>query len=212
VKLLIRALMLLIILCASGAVALVLAPASREVSSAPTFRDAAAEESQRLPAGQFTPVDPPRPAPALAFTSRDGKALNLTDFRGRFVLVNLWATWCVPCVREMPSLDRLQARLGGRLLILAVSEDRGGGRIVEPFLQKLGLASLAIFLDPSSSVQQALQARGLPTSVLVDPQGAMLASLEGAAEWDSPEMLARLESYMRASSSGTSIIKTSMPR
>ena len=76
--------------------------------------------------GDFTPVSPPRPAPALSFTSRAGEPRHLADFRGKVLLVNLWATWCGPCVREMPSLERLQAALGDRLTVLAISEDRGG--------------------------------------------------------------------------------------
>ena len=161
--------------------------------------------------GQFTPLDPPRPAPELAFTDRDGQGLRLADFRGRFVLINLWATWCAPCVREMPSLDRLQARLGDRLAVLAISEDRGGAHAVEPFLEKLALRRLAIYLDAKASAQQALGAHGLPTSFLIDPTGRILGSLEGAAEWDSPDMVARLERYLRQGESD-GVVKTSVTR
>jgi thiol-disulfide isomerase/thioredoxin len=160
--------------------------------------------------GQFTPLDPPRPAPELSFTSRDGTTLRLADFRGRFILVNLWATWCGPCVREMPSLDRLQASLGDRLLVLAISEDRGGAHVVEPFLEKLALTHLAIFLDAQSAAQQAFKVRGLPTSFLIDRDGRIRGSLEGAAEWDAPEMVARLERYLRPGDGA--VIKTSTGR
>lgn len=161
--------------------------------------------------GQFTPLDPPRPAPGLSFAARDGSPLRLADFRGRWVLVNLWATWCAPCVREMPSLDRLQAKLGNRLVVLAISEDRGGSSVVDPFLQKLALQALGIYLDPKGGVGQGLEIRGLPTSVLVDGEGRLRARLEGAADWDSPEMLAKLERYLRPPD-GTGIIKTSAGR
>jgi thiol-disulfide isomerase/thioredoxin len=167
---------------------------------------------QEAALGQFTPLDPPRPAPELGFTSRDGTQLRLTDFRGRVVLVNLWATWCGPCVREMPSLDRLQAQLGDRLLVLAISEDRGGAHVVDPFLEKLALAHLAIFLDASSAAQQAFKVRGLPTSFLIDRDGRILGSLEGGAEWDAPEMVARLERFLRQGGTGGGVIKTSAGR
>ncbi|HXZ01710.1 MAG TPA: TlpA disulfide reductase family protein [Stellaceae bacterium] len=164
-----------------------------------------------LPAalGQFTPLDPPRPAPDLSLTGRDGKALRLADFRGRFLLVNLWATWCAPCVREMPSLDRLQGLEGDRLSVLAISEDRGAGHVVEPFLAKLGLQRLAVYLDPKAAAQEAFDVRGLPTSFLIDRDGRILASLEGGADWDAPGMVAKLERYLREDENSGRPIKAS---
>src|SRR6266446_5125805 len=106
--------------------------------------------------GQFTPLDPPRPAPELSFAARDGSPARLADFRGHWLLVNLWATWCAPCAREMPSLDRLQAKLGDRLTVLAVSQDRGGAPVVDPFLEQLRLASLRIYLDPKGALGEGL--------------------------------------------------------
>jgi len=158
-----------------------------------------ASEDNAAPApklGQFTPVDPPRPAPALSFAARDGTMRQLADFHGRPVLVNLWATWCGPCVREMPSLDRLQAKLGDRLTVLAISQDRGGAHVVDPFLEKLDLPTLAIFLDPMDTVGPALEVRGLPTTLLIDGEGRIVAQLEGAAEWDSAAMVGTVEGYL----------------
>jgi thiol-disulfide isomerase/thioredoxin len=120
--------------------------------------------------------------------------------------VNFWATWCGPCAREMPSLDRLQARLGDRLAILAISEDRSGGEVVEPFLAKLRLTRLPVYLDPKTAAQQAFAMQGLPTTFLIDPKGRILGQLEGAAEWDSPAMLTLLERYLGGDSG---VIKTS---
>ncbi len=207
------AVIVLVVLCLAGL------PAAFDRPGAPLRRDhgsiASSEPDTGTPQeaalGQFTPLDPPRPAPELSFTSRGGKALSLADFRGRFVLVNLWATWCGPCVREMPSLDRLQAQLGDRLSVLAISEDRGAGHVVEPFLDKLGLRRLAVYLDPDSAAQQAFAIRGLPTSFLIDRDGRILASLEGAAEWDAPSMVARLERYLQQGGDG-GLIKTSAQR
>ena len=112
------------------------------------------------------------------------------------MLVNLWATWCEPCLREMPSLERLQSHLGDRIAVLAVSEDRGGGKIVEPFIEKLGLKSVKIYLDPKSAVGQAFEVRGLPTSLLIDREGKVLGRVEGAAEWDSPKIMAVLQPFL----------------
>jgi thiol-disulfide isomerase/thioredoxin len=168
--------------------------------------------SPAAPLGQFSPLDPPRPAPEASFAARDGTTLRLADFRGRWLLVNLWATWCAPCLREMPSLDRLQKRLGERLTVLAISQDRGGKEAVEPFLAKLHLEALATYLDPKGAVGRALGIEGLPTSFLIDAEGLIRGRLEGAAAWDSPEMLRRLERYLEQPDPKGGIVKTSARR
>ncbi len=146
---------------------------------------------------QFIPADPPRPAPAISVTDGAGNALTLADFRGRFVLVNLWATWCEPCIREMPSLDRLQGALGGAdFAILLISQDRGGERVVAPFFERLGLARLKTALDPQSTVGRAFAVRGLPTSILIDREGNVLGSVEGALNWDAAPAQALLRWYI----------------
>jgi thiol-disulfide isomerase/thioredoxin len=206
-----QAILVLVVLCAAGLLGAFYWPgASAPRDPGQGSSSPAGPMKQEAALGQFTPLDPPRPAPELGFTSRDGTALRLADFRGRVVLVNLWATWCGPCVREMPSLDRLQAQFGDRLLVLAISEDRGGAHVVDPFLEKLALAHLAIFLDATSAAQQAFKVRGLPTSFLIDRDGRILGSLEGGAEWDAPDMLARLERYLgQGGGAGSGVIKTS---
>ena len=140
----------------------------------------------------------PLPAPPVSFADQSGKTVTLADFRGRMVLINLWATWCAPCIHEMPSLARLQAQLGG-LTILAISEDRRGAEVVEPFVHKLGLGGLAIYLDAKSEVGHAFAVEGLPTSILVDRDGRILGELQGAADWDSPDMVKLIEGYLGAS-------------
>ncbi|MBV8888417.1 MAG: TlpA family protein disulfide reductase [Alphaproteobacteria bacterium] len=159
---------------------------------------AAADESPGATAklGEFIPAAPPQPAPPLVLTDAAGNSVTLGDFAGKTVLVNLWATWCQPCLREMPSLERLQASLEGRLTVLAVSEDHGGAKAVQPFLEKLGLSKLKVYLDPPSDAGQALKARGLPTSVLIDAAGMVQGRVEGAAEWDAPRMLAALKPFL----------------
>jgi thiol-disulfide isomerase/thioredoxin len=195
-----RIVFVLVILAAAGSLAFLYLPSARE------HRDNVPLDtgSPAATLGEFTPLDPPRPAPELSFAARDGSPAALADFRGHWLLVNLWATWCAPCVREMPSLDRLQATLGDRLMVLAVSEDRGAAHVVTPFLEKLDLTALRIYLDPKSAVGQGLGARGLPTTFLLDGEGRIRAQLEGAAAWDSPEMLAKLERYLNETPAGRS--------
>ena len=162
--------------------------------------------ADQAPLGQFVPSSPPRPAPQIGFTDPDGKAVSLGDFAGKLVLVNLWATWCAPCRREMPSLDRLQTRLGDKITVLAISEDMGGSKAVAPFVAHLGLKALKTYLDPKNAVDQAFKVDGLPTSLLIDRQGRVLGRVEGEAEWDSPKMLAVIEPFLAPDD----IVKTSL--
>src|SRR5689334_12823211 len=99
--------------------------------------------------GAFIPADSPHPMPEASFTDGEGKAASLADFRGKVTLVNLWATWCEPCIREMPTLDKLAAAMADKDFAVAIiSEDRGGAKTVDSFLPKLGLATLKTYLDP----------------------------------------------------------------
>jgi thiol-disulfide isomerase/thioredoxin len=200
-KLTIRALTVLLILCGAALLVLSLRPA--RIERMPQVPAPPLAEGQNLAAagqnlGQFTALPAPLPAPALAFTTRDGTQKQLADFKGQVVLVNLWATWCVPCVEEMPSLDRLQAQLGDKLTVLAISEDRQGETVVAPFLRKIGIQHLAIFLDPKTSATNEFGAQGLPSSYLIARDGTIVGKEEGGAQWDSPEMLAKLQPYLDA--------------
>lgn len=133
--------------------------------------------------------DQPRPLPRISFTDGDGRALSLADFKGRVVLLNLWATWCVPCRKEMPTLDRLQAKLGGdRFVVIPLSIDRGGVAAVKGFYQQVGVEKLGIYLDPSSRAPAMLAAPGVPTTLLIDGRGREVARKLGEAEWDGPQM------------------------
>ena len=163
---------------------------------------------ERARLGEFIPAIPPPPAPAISFADLSGNPVSLSDFAGKIILVNLWATWCEPCVREMPSLERMQARLGDKITVVAISEDRGGSKAVEPFIGKLGLQSVKTYLDPKSAVERAFEVQGLPTSFLIDRKGRVLGRVEGAAEWDSPKLLETLESFL----GGDEIIKASFRR
>jgi thiol-disulfide isomerase/thioredoxin len=153
-----------------------------------------APERARL--GEFIPASPLLPAPAVSFVDLAGNTVSLSEFTGKIVLVNLWATWCEPCLREMPSLERVQSRLGDKIAVVAISEDRGGSKTVDPFIDKLGLKSVKIYLDPKSAMERAFKVQGLPTSFLIDRQGRVLGRVEGGAEWDAPKLLEVLKSFL----------------
>jgi len=152
--------------------------------------------AERTRLGEFIPASPLLPAPSISFVDLAGNTVSLSEFTGKIVLVNLWATWCEPCLREMPSLERVQSRLGDKIAVVAISEDHGGSKTVEPFIDKLGLRSIKIYLDPKSAMERAFKVQGLPTSFLIDRQGRILGRVEGAAEWDAPKLLAVLKFFL----------------
>ena len=145
----------------------------------------------------FTPFDAPPPAPRESFTDAEGRQIRLSDFAGRVALVNFWATWCGPCVREMPSLDRLQKTLGGAdFVVLALSQDRGGTKPVASFYRKHGLESLAIHIDARGKLARAFGVTGIPATFLIGRDGKVVGRLDGPAEWDSREAIALVRFYL----------------
>ena len=144
--------------------------------------------------GDFSYFTTPKPVPPIAFEDGNGRPLTLAEFKGRVVLVNFWATWCGPCVKEMPSLDRLQARLGGPgFTVLDLSIDRQGKAAVEPFFAVNKLTHLKIYLDPKAAAFHAWHGEGVPMSYLIGRDGRALGMILGPADWDSPAMLAIVE-------------------
>jgi thiol-disulfide isomerase/thioredoxin len=144
----------------------------------------------------FAPT-PPKPAPALAFEDAAGNPLTLEDFRGKVVVLNLWATWCGPCRKEMPSLDRLQAEYGPEgIYVLPLSLDRGGLDQIRAFYDEVGIRNLKIYRDPSGGASRTLSAFGLPTTVVLDRDGREVGRVLGPAEWDGDEALATLRSVL----------------
>jgi thiol-disulfide isomerase/thioredoxin len=136
----------------------------------------------------------PRRVPDLAFRDRDGKERTLAEWRGRTVLFNLWATWCVPCRKEMPALDALQGRLGGPdFEVVAVNIDTRDAAKPRAWLNEVGIKHLAYYADPSAKVFQDLKAVGkafgMPTTLIIDPHGCELGYLAGPAEWASEDAL-----------------------
>ena len=137
--------------------------------------------------------DEARPLADVSFKNADGGEVGLPDYKGKVVLLNFWATWCVPCVTEMPALSRLQARLRGPdFAVVAVSGDDGGKKAVDAFLADIGLSNLTILYDPKLLAARKLGVKGLPTTILVGRGGAELGRAEGPLEWDSPEIERRL--------------------
>jgi thiol-disulfide isomerase/thioredoxin len=143
--------------------------------------------AQSAPKG-FVTHESPKPIPAIAFEDEQGRARSLADFRGKVVLLNIWATWCGPCRREMPALDRLQATLGGpEFEVVALSIDRSGIEAVRKFYIEVGVRNLALHIDGSGKAARELGAIGVPATVLISREGREIGRLMGPAEWDEPE-------------------------
>jgi thiol-disulfide isomerase/thioredoxin len=132
-------------------------------------------------------------APATAFEDPDGEAASLADFRGKPVLVNLWATWCPPCIAEMPTLDKLAAREGDRMQVLTISQDLDGRGKVEAFFAKQGYRNLETWLDPHMALMEALKVDTLPTTILYDARGREVWRVTGMEDWESGRAALRLK-------------------
>ena len=136
----------------------------------------------------------PTPAPALTFGTPAGKRLSLAAFRGHVLLVNLWATWCPPCVAELPTFAALAPRMaafGG--LVLPVSIDVGGTPVVRAFYARHKITDLPVLTDPSGKDLDILDTNAVPVTLLITPQGLLAGRVEGAANWDTPGVLAILK-------------------
>ena len=139
----------------------------------------------------------PREMLSMPFVDGDGRDLTLADFRGRVVLLNVWATWCAPCREEMPTLDRLQAKLGGDdFHVLPLSIDRAGLGPVLRFYDETGILHLGQYLAEDIRAMRALAVIGLPTTLLIDRQGLERGRLMGPAEWDSAEAIAQFQTII----------------
>lgn len=149
---------------------------------------------------KFAPYDEPRPVKDFTFLNAAGAEEKLSDYRGRVLVVNFWATWCAPCREEMPSLDRLQAELGGDdFTVLAVGQDLQGMEKVTEFFDKYAIRSLAPINDKSSQSSRSAGAFGLPATMILNAEGKEVGRLVGPAEWDSPEAKALIRHYLAKS-------------
>lgn len=129
------------------------------------------------------------PLPPSEIVDQNGAPFSFSRLAGRILVINLWATWCVPCVKEMPALDRLAASLPrDRFEFAALSQDKGGIAVARPFLEKLNVRNLNLYADPSGRFYRNVGAKGLPTTLIVDPAGRLIGRIEGAIDWDTPNV------------------------
>lgn len=161
-----------------------------------------AHGAETIPA--FSLLDVPVAVPEITFADDAGTARSLADFRGKIVLLNIWATWCIPCRTEMPTLDRLQGQLGGPdFEVVALSIDRNGPDAVRKFFGEIGVQHLAVNVDTSGQAAFALGILGLPATLLIDRDGMEIGRLIGPAEWDATEMVAFLRSVVSGQTGAT---------
>lgn len=138
--------------------------------------------------------DEPKPAPKAEFLGPDGEVLHFEDFKGQALLVNLWATWCAPCVKELPSLDALEKQRGGEgFKVIAISLDKEGLSVIDPFFETNEITSLKAYADPKSKIKREFGAPGLPTTYLINRNGQVVAWFVGPTEWDDPKALASVD-------------------
>lgn len=170
----------------------IIAPAIRHFAGAiaalaigTSFAFAEAQE----PLQSFVLHDAPKSIANIEFRDGSGTNRSLADFRGKVVILNIWATWCTPCRREMPTLDRLQAGLGGKdFEVVALSIDRAGIRVIDKFYNDIGITRLERYVDVSGKSARDIGAPGLPTTLLINRESREVGRLVGPAEWDAPEM------------------------
>ena len=140
----------------------------------------------------------PEALPEATFQDGTGKERTLADWRGKVVLLNLWATWCLPCRKEMPSLDRLQKELGSdKFQVVAVSVDRKGLEASKKFLDETQAQGLGLYVDATARMSSTLRVVGLPATLLIDAQGREIGRLLGPAEWDSEDAKRLIRSVLR---------------
>ncbi len=145
----------------------------------------------------FTFLEPGDPVLDVKFHDEAGDERDIAEWRGKMVLVNIWATWCGPCRHEMPALDRLQEMLGGDdFEVLALSIDRGGMDLPRAFYVENGIEQLALYNDATARAGVALGVFGIPTTVLLDRKGRLIGRLVGPAEWDDPAAVALVQATL----------------
>jgi thiol-disulfide isomerase/thioredoxin len=145
-------------------------------------------------ASKFVWHEAPRPAPTTVFKDDGGNDHTLADFAGKALVVNFWATWCAPCVKEMPTLDALQAQFGDKgIQVLAISQDREGAQVAKPFKEKNGWNDLALYTEAAGKFQRDADLNGLPTTIILNKAGQEVGRVEGEVNWTSPEVEQKLQ-------------------
>lgn len=189
---------------AAGVLYGILAPAGKKSTGQCSASDAVIGRVAALEKGAVaaaTSMKTARPMTALDFLGPDGKAISLEAFRGRVTLLNVWATWCVPCREEMPTLDRLQAKLGSKdFEVVAINVDTARLERARDFLRDISVKSLAFYSDPKADVFYRLRTAGkvvgLPTTFLVGRDGCEIAAMAGPADWSSEDALAMIRAAL----------------
>ncbi len=147
-----------------------------------------------LPQG-FEAVGKGTLAPKTKFLDEKNLPTSIDAFKGRIVVLNLWATWCAPCIREMPSLERLASHMpADQFAFVAVSQDKGGMAVAKPFLDRLGIRGLSVYTDPVGRLPREFGGRGMPTTFIIGKSGDVISRLEGSADWDAKEIASYLAS------------------
>jgi thiol-disulfide isomerase/thioredoxin len=153
----------------------------------------AAFAQTQLPNG-FQHVEGKPVAPNSTFLNAENKRTTVADLRGKTIVLNIWATWCAPCVKELPSLARLASKLPStRFSVVAVSQDKGGHAIVKSFLDRFGIQGPQVFFDPSGRLFRDFGGRGMPTTFIIASDGTVISRLEGATEWDDEKVVNYLQ-------------------
>jgi len=152
----------------------------------PNYTVPAAAPSFAAPSKRSTVTD-------FTFTDATGAPRRISAYRGKVVLVSFWATWCSPCIKELPSLSMLQLKMAGQPFeVLALSQDRGGADVVKAFYDQQKITNLKTYLDRDGTAGRTLGLRGLPTNILIDAAGREVVRIEGVSQWDDAEMVASI--------------------
>ena len=173
--------------------------------SAPQQAEKAAEKPAEVAAAKPEPIsikmlETPIPVPATVFKDVADADQTLANFKGKVLVVNFWATWCAPCVKEMPTLDALQGKLGGSdFQVLTISQDREGAKVAKPFVEKNQWSNLPFYVEAAGKFMKDAKLVGIPTSLIVDKSGNEVARVEGELDWNSPEVEKILRDLMAKS-------------